>query len=74
MVRGHAKAEAQQKNAKKLADAKGGKSLKEIEKAREAGNAIICPKCLVGMPSYKIFSQHFESKHSGPVPDEGKFR
>ena len=60
MVRGHAKADAQQKNAKKLADMKkNGSQLGMADKAM----VYCCPTCKQQCPNVKLYKQHFDSKH-----------
>jgi hypothetical protein len=60
MVRGHAKADAQQKNAKKLADMKkNGSQLGMADKAMVS----CCPTCKQQCPNVKLYKQHFDSKH-----------
>ncbi|KAJ3042485.1 hypothetical protein HDV00_007256 [Rhizophlyctis rosea] len=71
MVRGAAKAQAQEKAAKKAAAQKGGESQL---KARAAGLKIVCPSCKGPMASHKILVQHMESKHPGvAIPTEDSF-
>ncbi|CAK0843316.1 unnamed protein product [Prorocentrum cordatum] len=60
MVRGHAKEEAQKKNAAKLAAQKTSGSQKEAQKA---GLKVVCPSCKMEMTNYKCLVQHFDSKH-----------
>eukprot|EP00445_Apocalathium_hangoei_P051466 CAMPEP_0204038906 /NCGR_PEP_ID=MMETSP0360-20130528/89322_1 /ASSEMBLY_ACC=CAM_ASM_000342 /TAXON_ID=268821 /ORGANISM="Scrippsiella Hangoei, Strain SHTV-5" /LENGTH=85 /DNA_ID=CAMNT_0050984705 /DNA_START=24 /DNA_END=279 /DNA_ORIENTATION=- len=60
MVRGHAKEEAQAKNAAKLASSK--KSGSQLE-AREKGLKMVCLSCKLPMTNYKCLVQHYESKH-----------
>lgn len=60
MVRGHAKADAQQKNAKKMADMKkNGSQLGMADKAMQ----YTCPTCKQQCPNVKLYKQHFDSKH-----------
>ena len=67
MVRGHAKADAQEKNAKKLQDAKKTGSQKD---AQAKGTTMSCPDCKAPFPNYKVFCQHWDSKHKGPCPPD----
>lgn len=60
MVRGHAKEQSQQANAKKQAALqKAGSQLE----AQKAGVKMVCPSCKMGVASYKVLVQHFDSKH-----------
>ncbi len=65
MVRGHAKAQAQEKNAKKQeALNKGGSQLE----ARAAGTKYVCPICKTPATGYKSLVTHYESKHPKDTP------
>jgi hypothetical protein len=69
MVRGHAKADAQAKNAKKNDDAK--KKGSQLD-AQKKGTNMTCPQCKAPFPNYKVFQQHWDSKHDkcGACPPE----
>mmetsp|Transcript_22321 Transcript_22321/g.50468 ORF Transcript_22321/g.50468 Transcript_22321/m.50468 type:complete len:127 (-) Transcript_22321:428-808(-) len=68
MVRGHAKAEAQKKNAASQA-AKVTKG-SQLGKA-DAALTYKCSLCMQVMPNPKLFQQHYESKHPGtPLPPD----
>eukprot|EP01039_Chlorochromonas_danica_P004436 gene4436-4860_t len=73
MVRGHAKAVAQEKGQARAAEK--AKSVKrsgaESKAVREEGIALTCPVCRQGMPNIGVFRSHFESKHpKSPMPPE----
>ena len=58
MVRGHAKEQAQKKNAAR----------QKVEKGSQLGQAqkklqVICPVCRASMVNHKLLVQHYESKH-----------
>ena len=60
MVRGHAKADAQARNAKKMeAMKKTGSQHGMADKAM----VHICPICKQQFPHIKLYKQHFDSKH-----------
>ena len=60
MVRGHAKSDAQAKNAKKMeAMKKAGSQHGMADKAM----GHICPICKQQFPHIKLYKQHFDSKH-----------
>ena len=62
MVRGHAKEQAQQKNAKKKeAMNKSGTQLGEG--ASKMKGACVCPICKSTCPGYKQLEEHFGTKH-----------
>ena len=69
MVRGNAKALAQEKNAKKAASKKEAKS--DIG-ARAAALKQTCPICKASMINHKQLVMHYESKHPKETcPPEG---
>eukprot|EP01031_Cornospumella_fuschlensis_P024015 gene24015-29062_t len=73
MVRGHAKAVAQEKNLAKQAEkAKSVKrSSTETKEILERGIALTCPVCKQGMPNIGVYRNHFENKHPrAPLPPE----
>ncbi len=68
MARGQQKIQSQQKNAKKLQDAKKG----SVDQKKAAMKALVhtCTVCKSQMPDPKTYKQHFESKHpKSPLPD-----
>uniref|UniRef100_A0A8C6SEQ8 Zinc finger protein 706 n=1 Tax=Neogobius melanostomus TaxID=47308 RepID=A0A8C6SEQ8_9GOBI len=70
MARGHQKAQAQQKNAKKQAEMKKAKG-HDQKTAAKAALVFTCSVCKSQMPDPKTFKQHFESKHpKTPLPAE----
>ncbi|CAH7677118.1 At2g23090 like protein [Phakopsora pachyrhizi] len=70
MVRGHAKAQAQARNAAKQGNKKGS----QLE-AQQAVTKVGCPICKVPTPSYKLLTTHYDSKHpKETVPAEETFR
>ncbi|XP_014352709.1 zinc finger protein 706 isoform X2 [Latimeria chalumnae] len=70
MARGQQKIQAQQKNAKRLADMKK-KHGSDQKAAAKAALVFTCPVCKTQMPDPKTFKQHFESKHpKSPLPAE----
>ena len=62
MVRGHAKEEAQKKNAKKM-EAMNKSGSQKGEGAAKMKGACVCPTCKAQMVNYKMLCQHYESKH-----------
>ena len=68
MVRGNAKAKAQEKNAKKQAEKTTAKS--SLGKTNES-LVLKCSVCMAMMKSAKQLKGHFESKHpKAPLPAE----
>jgi hypothetical protein len=65
MVRGHAKEQAQQRNAKKQSESKQG--ISQIE-ARQAGLKVVCPLCKAPATGSKALQLHYESKHPKETP------
>ncbi|KAI8588188.1 hypothetical protein HDU88_006540 [Geranomyces variabilis] len=71
MVRGAAKQQAREKNAKLAASKAGGVSQL---KSRAAGLKFTCPSCKGPMAGYKILVQHMESAHpKAEIPSEESF-
>ena len=69
MVRGHAKAEAQRKNAAKNAGAKTVHSGAQASAIKQAGQTAQCPSCMQTMPNIGALKNHFENKHPKlPLP------
>mmetsp|Transcript_18163 Transcript_18163/g.44551 ORF Transcript_18163/g.44551 Transcript_18163/m.44551 type:complete len:167 (+) Transcript_18163:296-796(+) len=71
MVRGNAKAKAQEKRLKKLeAERKAkGRGSKESARIKAAGIKVTCPECKASFPNMKIALEHFQAKHSKkPLP------
>eukprot|EP00811_Abedinium_folium_P013981 NODE_23011_length_684_cov_5.809695.p2 GENE.NODE_23011_length_684_cov_5.809695~~NODE_23011_length_684_cov_5.809695.p2 ORF type:complete len:75 (+),score=21.78 NODE_23011_length_684_cov_5.809695:90-314(+) len=70
MVRGHAKEQAQERNAARQAKAKNAGSQFQ---ARKAGLKFQCPLCRLEVSNYISMTQHYESKHSKETcpPEEG---
>jgi hypothetical protein len=58
MVRGKAKAQAQERNAKNKKDEKGTQRFDAAKKL-----TIVCPICKAQMPSHKLLQGHYDSKH-----------
>lgn len=58
--RGHAKQQAQEKNAAKQASMKKAGSQLDAQKA---GLKFQCPSCLQESTNYKMLQQHYDSKH-----------
>jgi hypothetical protein len=68
MVRGNAKAKAQEKNAKKQAEKTTAKST--LGKTNES-LVLKCSVCMAMMKNAKQLKDHFESKHpKAPLPAE----
>lgn len=59
MVRGHAKAEAQARNAKKNAGKEKGSNLDAIKQSVRA----VCPICKAPTSTIKVLQDHYASKH-----------
>uniref|UniRef100_A0A7S4ETY0 Uncharacterized protein n=1 Tax=Chrysotila carterae TaxID=13221 RepID=A0A7S4ETY0_CHRCT len=63
MVRGHAKEEAQKRNAAKNVPKKGtqrGDAEKKL--------TVICPQCKAQMPGYALLAQHYDGELLCAVP------
>uniref|UniRef100_A0A7E4UZ53 4F5 domain-containing protein n=1 Tax=Panagrellus redivivus TaxID=6233 RepID=A0A7E4UZ53_PANRE len=70
MARGHQKAQAQQKNAKKQEQLKKQAGSDQKTAALKALKHQ-CTVCMAMMPDPKTYRQHFESKHpKSPLPAE----
>ncbi|KAJ3296200.1 hypothetical protein HDU79_007289 [Rhizoclosmatium sp. JEL0117] len=70
-VRGIAKQQAKERNAKKQASV--GTPNSQLE-ARAKGLTIICPICRTQVGSYKLIAGHYEAKHpKEPIPPESSF-
>mmetsp|Transcript_26748 Transcript_26748/g.46749 ORF Transcript_26748/g.46749 Transcript_26748/m.46749 type:complete len:121 (+) Transcript_26748:82-444(+) len=68
MVRGHAKADAQAKNQKKMEAAKKNGTQRG---AADKAMVIQCSICKVSMPTCKQLKDHYDSRHSNlPFPAE----
>lgn len=70
MVRGHAKAQAQAKNAAKQTNQKGSQL-----SAQQAVTKVGCSICKAPTPSYKLLVTHYEAKHpKEQIPTEEAFQ
>ena len=73
MVRGHAKAVAQQKNQAKMAEKAGsvGRTGAESAAVKNAGITTVCPTCKAGCPNIGALKDHYINKHPKlPLPPE----
>ncbi|XP_015925027.1 zinc finger protein 706 [Parasteatoda tepidariorum] len=72
MARGQQKIQSQQKNAKKVQDAKRQQGHDQKAAAQKALTHV-CTVCKAQMPDPKTHKQHFENKHPKmPLPDDLK--